>query len=162
MLELYILKTKIKRECLGGYMLHSEFCWSACPSLIWIQSSRWLMISIQVWAGWGEVVQQIKLSLTYDSLAKKGGQLFSASTWPLKNIPWKSFLGGFFKSRMFKKQENKRRIRESETVETGQVLLSHFPLEGALGGMWAPVLAIPAKAPMMRGHTAHICPLVQT
>lgn len=71
------------------------------------------------------------------------------------------FSWGVLLSKVFKKQDNnKRRIRESESVETRHVLLSHFPLEGVLGGMWESSSLPPPKPLVMGAYPAHICPLV--
>lgn len=88
----------------------------------------------------------MKPSLTYDSLAKKGGQLFLASAWPLKSTPlsWRVLL-----RRVFKRQRKitKEGLEKVMLAGTGYILLSHYPVEGAWGGKSSPGPLIPAKSP---------------
>lgn len=78
-------------------------------------------VSVQ---GGGRWVQQIKLSLGLVNQKKRPiilGFHMTSEKQILEIFSWRVLL-----SRVFKKQENKRRIRERESVASGQVLLSIF------------------------------------
>lgn len=60
-------------------------------------------------------------------------------------------------SRMFKKQENKRRIRESESVETGQVLAFPFSTRRCFGRNVSSSPSHPRQSPCdARAHGSHL------